>query len=112
MFAGINRIGAVLVETFKPNVTGASDLYEDTDLNDGIGDGTRLIVDLFNFLFLIPGSGDSLVLSIELTSTSSFEPLAVDNVRFLADVPKQSPILLVFFGLAALGVFGRRVARR
>jgi len=76
IFATIDAGTPVLIGAFKPNATGASDLYRDDDL-DGVGEGARLKVDLASFMFPISGTGNSLDLSIELTSTSSFEPLAV-----------------------------------
>ena len=100
VFADIDGGGAVLIGAFKPNSTGDSDLYQDTDL-DGVGDGTRLVAaSLADFDFLISGTGDSLVVSIDFTSTGSFEPLVLDNVRVLANIPAPSSLALL--GLAGL----------
>lgn len=91
----------VLIGSFKPNSTGQSALYQDVDL-DGVGEGTIVPFDLATFALLIPGTGDTLDLSIELTSTSSFETLAADNVRIVDNIPEPTSL-----ALAAIG-FGRR----
>ena len=79
IFAKIDDGDRTLIGAFAPS-DDAGDLLLDTDL-DGVGDGTVLNTDLQDFSFAIEGTGDSLTLEIELTSTDSFEPLAVDNVR-------------------------------
>ena len=86
----------------------AGDLYLDTNL-DQVGDGTRLTVDLADFTFAIAGTGNSLDIEIELTSTSSFEPLAVDNVR-VNQIPEPASLVLLAVGLAMACpvAFGRR----
>lgn len=89
IFATLDGGTRTLIAEFAPPETGqgtqnpgdgAGDLYLDTD-GDGIGDGTRLTTDLTDFTFAIDGTGDLLTIEIDLTSTSGFEPLAVDNVR-------------------------------
>jgi hypothetical protein len=103
IFSDIDGGGPVLIGAFKPNATGIGDLYLDGDLN-GVGEGTKLTIDLASFTFLIPGVGNSLDLSIALTSTDSFEPLAVDNVRVLDNVPEPATLALMFVGLAGLAI--------
>lgn len=86
IFATIDAGAPMLVAEFAPPAIGpnlgtaAGDLYLDTN-GDGIGDGTRLTTVLSDFTFPIPGFGNSLDISIALTSTGSFEPLVVDNLR-------------------------------
>lgn len=104
IFAEIDGGGAQLIGEFAPNANGASDLYLDTD-GDGIGDGDRLTVDLTDFSFAIAGTGSSLNLQIDLNSDSSFEPLAVDNVRVDA-IP--APGALALLGIAGLATRRRR----
>ena len=87
----------------------AGDLYEDTD-GDGVGDGTRLTVDLSSFTFLIPGSGSSLDISIALTSTDSFEPLAIDDVRIADQIPEPASALIVALASTALLSIRRKTA--
>lgn len=70
------------IAAFAPN-DDASDLYEDTNL-DGIGDGERLTVELSEFSFPFNVTGSLLNVSIQLTSTASFEPLVVDDIRIMA----------------------------
>ena len=50
----------------------------------------RLTTELSDFSFSIPGLGDSLELTIALTSTDSFEPLALDNIR-VTGIPIPEP---------------------
>ena len=81
IFATVDGDDRALIGSFAPSqANDAGDLLLDTDL-DGVGDGARLNADLQDFSFAIPETGDSLDLEIELTSTDSFEPLAIDNVR-------------------------------
>ena len=88
----------VLIGSFKPNSTGRSALYQDVDLN-GVGEGTVVPFDLATFTLLIPGTGNTLDLSIELTSTSSFETLAVDNVRVVDNIPEPTSLALALVTL-------------
>ena len=83
---------------------GEGDLYQDGDL-DGMGDGRKLTTDLTDFSYTIPGGGSSLSIELELTSTSSREPLAVDNVR-VEGVPE--PTTLSLLALGCLAVLRRR----
>ena len=79
IFATSDGGARTLIGAFKPNGQ-ASDLYEDTDL-DGVGDGARLTTTLTDFGFLVENTGARLDIEIALTSTDSFEPIVVDNVR-------------------------------
>ena len=97
IFAEIDGGGQVLIGEFLPDPAldtfdgNGSSLRLDTD-GDGIGDGTVLTVDLADFTFPIEGTGSSLELTIAFTSTDSFEPLVVDNVRVSAG--EDSGVLL------------------
>ena len=86
IFATLDGGTRTLIGAFAPNATGASDLYQDTDL-DGVGDGLNLTTTLTAYTFLAPSTGTSLVIEIDLTSTDSFEPLAVDNIRVDCEPP-------------------------
>ncbi len=79
VFATIDGGARTLVAAFAAPA-GGGDLRQDTDL-DGIGDGTVLTTALGEFLIDLPDGGSLLTLDFELTSTDSFEPLVVDNVR-------------------------------
>lgn len=105
IFASIDSASFVLIGEFAPNATGESDLYLDTD-GDGIGDGPNLTVDLTDFTFALGGVGSLLDLRIDLTSTASFEPLAVDNVRVI-NIPEPGTGAILALGLAA-GLIRRR----
>ncbi|MHC4877098.1 MAG: choice-of-anchor I family protein [Planctomycetota bacterium] len=85
IFATVDAGSRTLIGRFAPPASGAGDLYLDTDL-DGVGDGPNLTVELTDYGFEVPAVGSSLTLEIELTSTDSFEPIVVDNVR--VEVPK------------------------
>ena len=98
IFASIDSGAFDLIGEFAPNATGEGDLYRDTGGN-GIGNGARLTTELQDFSFLIAGTGSTLDIRIDLTSTGGFEPLAVDNVRI---VPEPTSSLL----LAAVGIGG------
>ena len=76
--------------------SGISDLYLDTD-GDGIGDGANLTATLTDFSFGIAGVGNSLDLEIQMTSTSSFEPLAIDWVR-VNGIPEPATMALLVLG--------------
>ena len=83
----------------------SGDLYLDSDFN-GIGDGERLTTVLTDFTFFIPSGGSILDLRVELTSTGSFESLAVDNIRvegLIAPVPEPTTLTLMGLGLAGIG---------
>ncbi len=106
IFASIDAGPDVMIGRFSPPASGAGDLYLDTDM-DGIGDGARLTVALADFSFAIAGTGSSLSLRIEMTSTSSFEPIAIDNVRVFG-VP--TPGALALLGIAGMATTRRRRA--
>ena len=75
-----------LIGEFAPPALGAAgtanagNLALDTD-GDGVGDGPELTAELRDFTFAVAGTGASMAVDLELTSTDSFEPLAVDHVR-------------------------------
>jgi hypothetical protein len=96
----------LLVGAFKPPVSGAGDLYLDTNL-DGVGDGARLTTTLQDFGFMAPSSFPLFSVRIELTSTSSFESLAVDNLRVDA-VPEPSAITFLAISGCLLALPRRR----
>ena len=74
-----------------------------------MGTGAALSADLTDFAFPISGTGTSLDLSIALTSTGSFEPLALDNVRVTGElVPEPNAFLLSAFGIVGLLALRRR----
>jgi len=104
IWANIDGGGDFMIGRFSPPVAGTGDLYLDTDM-DGIGDGPNLTSSLADFSFNIAGTGSSLSLRIDMTSTSSFEPLALDNVR-VNGVP--SPATLGLLGFAGLAGSRRR----
>lgn len=79
IFATIDGGTRTLIAEFAPE-DDASDLLLDTN-EDGVGDATRLTTDLRDFSFSIDGTGSSLDIDVEMTSTGSFEPLVIDNVR-------------------------------
>lgn len=106
IFATIDAGSDVLIGRFSPPASGAGNLYLDTDF-DGVGDGVSLTRALTDFSFAISGTGSSLSLRIEMTSTSSFEMFAIDNVRLDA-VP--APAALALLGLAGLAGTRRRRA--
>lgn len=114
IFASIDGGSAVEIGRFSPPATGsqgtagAGDLYLDADL-DGVGTGTSLSAELADFVFPISGTGNTLDVSIALTSTGSFEPLAVDNLRVSGTmVPEPAGSVLLVFGLAFLAGSRRR----
>ncbi|MEM9797746.1 MAG: ExeM/NucH family extracellular endonuclease [Pseudomonadota bacterium] len=79
IFATLDGGARVQIGAFLPPEGGAGDLRQDTN-GDGIGDGDPLTTRLTDFRFDLP-EGNLLTLEIEVTSTDSFEPIAVDNVR-------------------------------
>ena len=101
--------GMTQIGQFSPPAVGANsgeaagDLYRDDDF-DGVGDGDRLTRVLTDFSFGIDEVGATdLQIIFELTSTDSFEMIAMDNVR-LTGVPEPASGLLCLVGfLAALG---------
>ena len=103
IYANIDGGGQVLIGAFKPNSTGDSDLYRDINL-DGVGNGPVLFEDLVSYGFLIPGTGNSLDLSISLTSTGGFEMLVLDDVRVEDNtaIPEPTSMLLLVVGLAGI----------
>ncbi|MDP0490184.1 MAG: PEP-CTERM sorting domain-containing protein [Verrucomicrobiota bacterium JB023] len=105
IYATVDSGARTLVGEFAPNASGASDLYLDTDA-DGIGDGAILTTALTDFSFDVPGAGDSLLLEFELTTTDSFEPLALDNVR-VETIPEPSSTALLG-SLALVGLLRRQ----
>jgi hypothetical protein len=98
----------ILVSAFKPPASGAGDLYLDTDL-DGVGDGERLTTTLQDFSFSFPNTYPFFRIGINMTSTSSFESLAVDNLRIDA-VPEPAAIALLAMGGCLIGLC-RRVGK-
>ena len=104
IFASIDGGTSTMIGGFRPNDTSQSDLYEDTDLDD-IGDGARLTVVMSDFSFPVGGFGNLLDLSIELQSDSSFEPLAIDNIRLVV-APEPTSVMIV------LGLCGILLAMR
>ena len=111
IFGQIDGGGYVLLGGFYPPLEGqgdnqggpqpnAGDLYRDTD-SDGIGDGKGLTVDLTDFRFVVPGTGSTFDLQIASTSTDSFEPIAVDNVR-IDSVPEPTSVAMLMAGAAML----------
>ncbi len=104
IYATIDAGARTLIGNFAPNFTGRSDLYLDTDL-DGIGDGVNLSAALADFSFAIGGTGSLLTIEVDMTTTSSFEPLAIDNIRINA-IP--APGALALLGLGGLVATRRR----
>jgi hypothetical protein len=86
----------LLIGAFKPPASGAGDLYQDTDL-DGVGDGALLTTTLQDYSFSVPSTFPFFALRIQLTSTSSFESLAVDNIRIDA-IPEPGALTLLAIG--------------
>jgi len=97
IYATVDAGARTLVGAFKPpalsqgGTPDVGDLYEDTDL-DGVGDGTLLTIELADFFYGVD-TGNSLTLEIEATSSDSFEPIVIDNVR----VDDVIPVELVAF---------------
>ena len=91
VYATIDAGGRTLIGAFLPPAGGAGDLYRDTD-NDNVGDGVNLTTTITDQFFDLTGTGSSLTLEIELTTTGSFEPIVVDNVRVQAGIA-PSPFL-------------------
>ncbi|ANT62694.1 hypothetical protein AYJ57_20175 [Salipiger sp. CCB-MM3] len=88
IFASVDGGERVLIGAFAPPEDGG-DLRLDTDL-DGIGDGAVLTTELRDFAFALP-TGESVTLEFELTSTDSFEPLVLDNVRVGDGLSLEAP---------------------
>ena len=115
IFVKLDGGADTLIGQFSPPSTGVNgtantgDLYLDNDFN-GVGDGARLTTTLSDFTFLIPSVGSTLDLRIELTSTNSFESLAVDNVR-IESVPEPTTLALLGLGMAGIGYGWRRSGR-
>ncbi len=109
IFASIDGGTATLIGAFAPpamgggGTVGAGDLYLDSDL-DGIGDGPALSTELASFSFPISGSGSTLDLFFELTSTGSFEPITIDTVS----VAVPEPTSLALLGLGGIAALRRR----
>lgn len=114
IFATVDAAAPALIGAFAPPAAGmnngmaAGDLYLDTD-GDGVGDGVGLTVDLTDFTFPVAGTGNTLDISIALTSTDSFEPFALDNLRINA-VPEPNAAILLLLGVCGIS-FGRRKTR-
>ena len=79
IFATVDGGARTQIASFAPPADGTGDLREDPDF-DGVGTGQTLTTALSEFAFDIPDAGSLLTLEIELTSTASFETLAVDRV--------------------------------
>ncbi len=111
LFATLDAGPQTLVAEFAPPFGGAGDLRLDTD-DDGVGDGAVLTTTLADFAFALLGTGSLLTLDFAMTSTGSFETLALDNVRVegieAAAVPLPAPGLMLGFGAAALAGLGAR----
>lgn len=114
IFATIDGGTRTQIGSFAPPAAGtntgrpAGDLYLDPDF-DNVGDGIGLTVDLDSFTFAIGGTGNSLDIEIELTSTGSFEPLAVDNVRVnLIPEPTSLALLVAAIAIVCPIAFRRR----
>ena len=94
IYATVDGGARVLIGKFSPPAVGANggvgagDLYRDNDF-DGIGEGTRLTTNLSDFQFNLGLQGELLTLEFELTSTGSFEPIVLDNVRVTGTVPVE-----------------------
>ncbi|MCB1750220.1 MAG: PEP-CTERM sorting domain-containing protein [Gammaproteobacteria bacterium] len=103
IFVRLDGGADTLIGQFAPPATNGNsgDLYLDTDFN-AVGDAARLSIALSDFTFLIPSVGSILDVRVELTSTDSFESLAVDNVR-IDSVPEPAMLALLGFGLAFIG---------
>ena len=103
IYATVDGGARTLIGAFAPPALGgggnpdAGDLYEDTDF-DGVGDGARLTVTLAEFFYGV-STGNSLTLEIEVTSSDSFEPIVLDNVR----VDHNLPVELVAFDAQVSG---------
>ncbi|KAF0094417.1 MAG: hypothetical protein E1N59_1948 [Puniceicoccaceae bacterium 5H] len=96
-----------LVAAFRTNGS-AGDLYNDTDL-DGVGDGAGLTESLAEFIFPLNNTGNLLTLEFEMTSTDSFETLALDDVVLEGvAVPESSTAALAAAAAAGLLVMSRR----
>ena len=93
IYATVDGGARTLIGAFAPPALGgggnpdAGDLYEDTDF-DGVGDGTRLTTTLADFFYGV-STGNSLTLEIETTSSDSFEPIVLDNVRVGHNIPVE-----------------------
>ncbi|MEL6528180.1 MAG: hypothetical protein AAFQ07_20965, partial [Chloroflexota bacterium] len=92
IYATVDGGTRTLVGSFAPEDgnDGGGDLLLDTDF-DGIGDGAHLTTVLTPFTFALP-VGDSVVIEIELSSNSSFEPLALDLVEICGNVLNIVPV--------------------
>ena len=92
IFATVDGGTRTLIGEFAPPSVGNAgginqgSLRLDTD-GDGIGDGATLTTTLRNYGFNFAETGKLLTVEIELTSTSPFEPLVLDNVRILGNRP-------------------------
>ena len=107
IFVKLDGGADTLIGQFAPPSTNnnSGDLYLDTDFNS-VGDGVGLTTALSDFTFLISSVGSILDLRVELTSTGSFESLAVDNIRIegsSASVPEPTTLALMGLGLAGIG---------
>ena len=113
VFYTIDAGAKMLLADFAPPASGAGDLRLDTNA-DAIGDGAGLTVALSDFTFSIPDVGTSLTLEFELTSTESFETLAMDNVRVngtsIVPVPASLGLLASGFGLVGFMRWRNRAA--
>lgn len=109
IFASLDGGTPFLVGAFVPTDADGDgdggDLQLDSNL-DGVGDGGTLSTTLQRFTFPITGSGSLLSLSINLTSTDSFEPIVVDGVVVDGVIPE--PASLGLLSLGALGLLRRK----
>jgi len=91
IYASVDGGVPTLIGAFAPSGE-ASDLFLDVDL-DGVGDRTaaRLTAQLDRFAFDMTGltPGETVEFSVAMTSTGSFEPLAVDDVRISELAPSD-----------------------
>jgi hypothetical protein len=94
IYATVDGGARRLIGKFSPpavganGAVGAGDLYRDSDF-DGVGEGSRLTRTLSDSQFNLGQQGESLTLEIEVTSTSGFEVIVVDDVRVTGTVPVE-----------------------